>query len=133
VLESRTTSEGTGRYTLPINGGWLAATNAVTLDNVATKFLARSGKGRFPYYHQETSTVPHKRLPLVRFVADPSVVSHRDPAFGADTFEPLFVGPVRRKEIGVPDDRKAGVAQDVGELLAEISVGEKRQTHAARS
>jgi hypothetical protein len=55
---------------------------------------------------------------LVRFVADASVVCHRDPATARDSAQPFVVRAIRCEVIGVSLYQKSGVAKDGGELQA---------------
>jgi len=77
--------------------------------------------------------VPFDGCQLVGLVADAAVVRYGKPLLVAHARQPLFVGRIGREQVRVPDDGQAGGVQMVGELLAEISISEERQAHAARS
>src|SRR5436190_3708060 len=115
-----------------MKGLGFAAAKASILASVAKKFVARSRNGALPIT-QECDTVPCHRLELIRLVANSPIVRDGKPAFRAHSFEPLLVGAIRREQLAVPDNGQAGIAQNVGELLSEVSIREERPAHAARS
>jgi len=83
--------------------------------------------------YQESYAVPHHSIALVRFVANPSVARDRNPAMRADAGQPFFVGRVVRKVIFVLFNPDAMGAENLGEPISEVSVGEIDKRQAARS
>lgn len=77
--------------------------------------------------------MPFDRRELVGFVADAAVVRNGEPLVVAHSREPFFVSGIGREQVRVPNDGQSGGVQSVAELLAEISIGEKRRAQAARS
>ncbi|HSB25636.1 MAG TPA: hypothetical protein VLE94_21250 [Burkholderiaceae bacterium] len=74
------------------------------------------------------SAAAHGRQ-LVGLVADALVVRDHDPAFLSDNAQPLGVGRVVRKVVGVPLHEQTGLAQPGWKLFAEIAVGEEDVAH----
>lgn len=86
-----------------------------------------------PDDHQQRNFVLHYGVAFVDPVANALVVGDRDAAMGAAIFQPLLIRAIRRKQIVVPLDSKAGSGQDCRKLFPEIAIGEKSQAQAARS
>lgn len=60
-------------------------------------------------------------------------MGERDPALPADLREPLLVGSIVDKVIGVSFDGQPGISQDVREQSPEIAIRKIDKAQAARS
>lgn len=98
-------------------------------DEVARKLGVRG----LSHNHQKRNPVTNDGVELIGFVADATVVGHRNPAVFADGLQPFLVGAIGRKVVAMPLDRKSALYEDVGEGVSEIAIGEKDQAQAARS
>ena len=61
-------------------------------------------EGRRADNNQQRDAVSHNSIALVRFVANSTIMSERDPAALADRFKPGLIRGVRREVIRVPFD-----------------------------
>ncbi len=77
--------------------------------------------------------MPHNSIALVRFIANPTIMSERDPAVFADRFKPNFIRGVRREVIRVPFDSQTARSENLGKALSEIAIGKVDEAQAARS
>lgn len=86
-----------------------------------------------PYHHQQRNLMADDGRQLVRLVANPAIVRHRDPPVGSDGGEPGFIARIGREVVGVALDSEARGPQDGGEASAEVSIGEENTAQAVRS
>ena len=90
-------------------------------------------KGRRADNHQQRDAVSHNSIALVRFVANSTIMSKRDPAALADRFKPSLIRGVRREVIRVPFDSQTARSENLGKALSEIAIGKVDEAQAARS
>ena len=75
----------------------------------------------------------HDGIEFIRLVANPPIVRECDPTALADLLEPQRVRRIIGEVISVPLDCQTAGFQNLGELFAEIAIGEINKAQAARS
>lgn len=111
----------------------MAAEKRLDCRNCVQHAPGKLGQGSLANDHQQCDTVPDDRGLFVRLVADATIMTECNPLVSSDLFQPVLIGTVRRKEVGMPAHVQPACAEDIGKLLAQIAVGEIDPAQAARS
>ena len=99
----------------------MLAKEALDDRHTSDKRACKIGKRRRADDHQQRNAVPHNGVTLVRFVADSSIVSERDPAAFAYLLQPYGIRRVVCEMIGMSLDIQTARLQNLRKLPAEIT------------